>query len=259
MTYAAPSPKTISQDTFRELNNLSAYSRIDNFTRLRLTRDAKKLMNVDASAAYTILGILACLALDITKMKENHELAVRKATGDTKIRALTNFAVSLTRIGLHDESVEILESARKNYPGSFAIPVQLLRANIRRGAITEALDNWKAIIRLKKAGETRFFDAGLFEEISAFLKSNNIDESQIVELLSTATSLHMKEKVRSVSTEIKVEIDEEDGEAFLSIMVSLLSTPSSCAELNELLADEITKKSFPDQIIKRVPVSFVAN
>lgn len=100
-----PLPK--SSEFLSEIQTLlNTHSEVDEFTIRRLTREAKKLINVNPVSAYVALGTLAVLQLDVKKVHYYFNQAINI---QENITVWNNYCVCLGTLGYTIEAGELLK------------------------------------------------------------------------------------------------------------------------------------------------------
>jgi len=97
-------PKTKESKLIKELNILVEKEKedIDEFTMKRLKSEAEKLKGKDAAAAFSVLGMIACIEEDIESMHSHHKNAITHSNED--IGDLYQYVVSLMNCKLYQEA-----------------------------------------------------------------------------------------------------------------------------------------------------------
>ena len=96
------------------LENLTASKTLDEMATRRLAREARALMDSDASGAHTVLGGIASLEGNAAKVHEHYETAVRLSS--QRNPTLANYATALTNIGEMDEAFRTILKAHEAAP-----------------------------------------------------------------------------------------------------------------------------------------------
>jgi|GEM_PF-5512772 len=85
----------------------------DMFTLARLRRDAENIKKKAPNEGYMLLGMIACLEVNLSKCKENHQKSIRLATSALDYM---NYSKSLAYLGATGEAYKQITLALKHYP-----------------------------------------------------------------------------------------------------------------------------------------------
>lgn len=104
-------------NTRRLLDAITAHQDLkplSGFEVAQIRRDAKSLMDRDASEAHMVLGALACELFDIEAMRSHHLTSIQFNPGNLDARS--NFVISLSRSGFTQEAIEALQELVRRAP-----------------------------------------------------------------------------------------------------------------------------------------------
>jgi hypothetical protein len=123
-------PKSKYESIIRDLNVISnELCPIEEFTfKLQPYKtDAKKMIQSDPENAYILLGIIACIKMEIDSMHKYHKLAI-KCSSET-FHSFYQYCCSLSTQGLHKEAYEYALLAHEKIPEDKNALEQLLNAS----------------------------------------------------------------------------------------------------------------------------------
>jgi hypothetical protein len=224
--------------------------KVDEFTLLRLEKDAQKLLRVDPFNAYQLLGMLSCFKGKINDMHESYKKALNLAiTKEDKELVLDNYAASLYNTGYFSQSAEL---SSKIYNISF--PVKLI----------ESIND-------------RFFYAGLFHQVANFsrkynLPSNsfifkiesfidkyNIKDEQIQKVIKIAISVLHNHHIFNFHNAVYLELSSDESSTWLSYIIKVNRPVEEIVEMDYELACALAEEDFSsDLLLHFVPVYEVA-
>jgi len=102
-----PAEKT--NDIISQLNKMEVNAKGNVFHLLRYRRDAEALVKDNPSAAYDMLGAIACLEMDHESMHKFYHAAIDCSDGNPERYA--NYSISLGRLGFAKEAYEYISQA----------------------------------------------------------------------------------------------------------------------------------------------------
>ena len=109
-----PTRATKAEELAKTLSTIANSEELDEWRIRRLDREARALMNADPVAAHTVLGGIASLKGDVTRVDEHHRIALQLS--GNSVEALQNGAVSLSRVGKMDEAFAAILQAHERIP-----------------------------------------------------------------------------------------------------------------------------------------------
>lgn len=111
-----PAPQSKANEIIEALNEMGKSGQIDQIKLARWKHEANQMkQSGQVSPAFIILGMIACLEGDIEQMRSHHLNAIRYAS--ESIDALRNYAVSLKKSGILQDSLEYFKKAHQLEPG----------------------------------------------------------------------------------------------------------------------------------------------
>ena len=90
-----------------------------------------------------VLGALACELFDVDQMHERYRLAIQANPGN--ISALSNYSVSLSRIGLLREAVNVLHKLVEREPTNLAHLRNLVKEQFHGFMLSDAMESLKVL------------------------------------------------------------------------------------------------------------------
>ena len=236
MTYRTPTPATRASRLVDQLRSFASVGEPDDFSLLRIEREARGLMAADPVGAHTVLGVLASLRGNAEDVRYHNDIALQQSgrIADT----LNNYSVCLLQIGEAVEAFEFAREAFQRAPDNSVVLRQLIRAAIESAHFREArdlCDRWNALYpdrpiphESPARGLAGAVDRGAFREESAR------------EVLQIAQEMRSAANVRQVETVVVEDCTEPDSFLY---KIHVLASPAGAAELNEKVADRIVARS----------------
>ena len=109
-----PTRATKAEELVKTLSTIANAEELDEWGIHRLEREARALMNADPVTAHTVLGGIASLKGDVTRVDEHHRIALQLS--GNSVEALQNGATSLSRVGKMNEAFEAILLAHDRAP-----------------------------------------------------------------------------------------------------------------------------------------------
>ena len=228
------------------LENLTASKTLDEMATRRLAREARALMDSDASGAHTVLGGIASLEGNAAKVHEHYETAVRLSS--QRNPTLANYATALTNIGEMDEAFRTILKAHEAAPDD----LEFLDAAIgiagegAKFCQIRVLDERRKKLRPneRKNEETctraaEAIDRGAFTERGA------------QEVARIAHQIRADAKARYAGSVVTTLFGEPDR---FGLNIYVHTSPAEAADLNEKLANQVVED---DQLLKELDLNFV--
>ena len=236
MTYRTPTPATRASRLVDQLRSIAWADEQDDFSLLRIEREARGLMTADPVGAHTVLGALASLRGNAEDVRYHNDIALQQSgrTAD----ALNNYSVCLLQIGEAVEAFEFAREAFQRAPDNSVVLRQLIGVAVESAHFREArdlCDRWSALYPDRTVphesparGLAGAVDRGAFREESAR------------EVLQIAQEMRSAANVRQVETAVVEDCTEPDSFLY---KIHVLASPAGAAELNEKVADRIVARS----------------
>ena len=232
MPYDIPSSAPKSEELIKTLTRIAASDEINEFELRKLDREARKLMTADAAAAHTVLGGIASLRGRTEAVREHHEIAL-KLSGNSG-EALTNYAVSLSKVGEMTEAFKATMEALNRVPNDQeklldAIGAACWSAHFREGR--NLYRRWNEAFP-----DLPLADESIMTKVTDAVDRGAFSEEAAQEVVRIAHGIRREANVHTARNGMVAEHAEPDSFLFeLHVCVS----PVQAVGLNEKLADRI--------------------
>lgn len=239
-----PELATKTDQLFEEINRLHFAHAIDEFTLIRLEKEAQKLLNVDAFHAYQLFGTLAGFKNDVVNLHKDYNKALKLVvTSQDSAKALSNYAASLFNMGYFSEAAELsVKSYEYNPPSEVIVLVSSRFAYA--GLIHKAAD----LIRKHNLIEFHF----VFQ-VEQFMDEHSVTDEQLQKLIEIAISVLHEHQFFDFRNSISVEFAEDEDSKWLRYAIKVDRSVEEIVEMDyELahkLAYEVAKSNLPTELI----------
>ena len=129
-----------------ELEKLEDSERLDDLAIRRLSREAHALMPSHAAGAHLVLGGIAGIEGDATKVREHYRIALQLS--QRELTVLSNYATALGRAGEFDEGFAATMEAHQRAPDDMTLLSNAIHIAVQGGRFRESLtlcDTWKKL------------------------------------------------------------------------------------------------------------------
>ncbi|MHB8741698.1 MAG: hypothetical protein ACYC9L_01100 [Sulfuricaulis sp.] len=247
-----PQPKETTTDLINTLNDLVRRGERDDLIIRRIKRETDRLKSTDATSAYLLLGMIACLERDLSTSQKYHRMALNlSSTYFTNV----NYGLSLSRFGAVSEATHYLERAVKLEPENITA-LEVLIDNVfsacRFRHTRDLLNKWKFL----KPGQTHPLEKSIAGYVAVLEGHEVLDEEaeSLIKLVSEqmlANSLYP----RSAGSATDLQILEEDSAKWLDYSLNIEGNVDEAVEMNCGLADIVAGKVVP-KVLKSIVVRY---
>jgi hypothetical protein len=201
----------------------------------RLRQEAKKLLAVDAAAAYQILGGLAAIEFDIEGLHENHKAALRLTSAPD---AIANYGVSLQLLGLFQEATPLAVRASNAQPENLYYLRTAVDYATYSGEIRKALELCSELE--KRAPDQEIEMKDLLLDFQKLMDKTGVDEHEIRKSFEIAFALLRSSTLRHDHVSLAVDLTTNSECAHFRIYVRAL--PGDVRKLDLRLGAELANQ-----------------
>ena len=245
-------PKT--EDLFKEVNRLlfQEGAQIDEFTRARLVREARQLIDqgTDPAGGYALLAALAVFRRDVQQVRNNYQQAIKIASHNPYI--FTNYCHSLVNLGYISEAFDIAVTISDHFPNNSEVISKSIGFFILAGKYQLAAGLIEKFHQLSPNQQIPE------EEIVIFAKKFNLNEANIQKYISITMAVfhHLQNRAKIIlRTKCEIFSDGESEWIYLGIWIGNVSV-EELVDMTFELSDVLAEEHFPIETTSRFSVSY---
>ena len=214
------------------LERLDTSERLDDLEVQRLARDANVLMASDPTGAHTVLGGVAGIKGDATKVHEHYRAALRLSRREVPV--LNNYAIALGRAGHFEEALPPIMEAHGRVPDNVQVLENAAIVAVQGGRFTESLPLYEAWNRLRPARP-------LWHEFAArkaadAARRGVFTEAAVGNVLRLAHGARIAAQIRSAGFSIDAVFGEPDSFSFALLV---RGTPREAIEVENDFVERV--------------------
>ena len=235
MTYHVPARATKASELAERINAITYADEVNDLALRRIERDAHKLMAADPVDAHTVLGAVAVLRGRIDEVRRHHDIALQQSGHSAQ--ACYNYSVSLMGLGELIEAFETAREAFRRAPDDGDVLRHLILVALGSAHFREARDHcdrWNTLFPGNPSPHEPPAKA-----LAGAVERDVFREESVREVLKIAHDIRRAAKVVLFDTAVLV--DGSGPDSFL-YKLRLPLSPARAVDLNERLADRITKR-----------------
>jgi len=248
-----PVPKTKSDEIIEQLNGMGFSDPKNYFKLARFKKDAEAFLRDDPSAAYYVLGAIACLERDIEAMHKFHQNGITSSGNNPN--AFANYAASLGRLGFVQKCYEQIRETFERDPEP-QIAVALVYRSIECGRISEAYAVAQQIPQEARIELKELFDFdGFLTPAAECISQNGLSDNDLSAVVIAVANLFHAHGVYGVSCQVRVVSDGVDP--FISYEYSFPFDDVDVFDLDYEIEKELTKLKIKGAIMETLHISLV--
>lgn len=217
-------PEPITRRLLDEISNAYGTGGLSEFDLARLRREAYGLMKVAPADAHMVLGAIAAERYDIDVMRSHHKTSMELSPRNIEVRA--NYAVSLSRVGLIQEAIDILRELLATDPTNLLQLKHLLSEQIHGLRFVDAVKTKLTI--LQRQPDFDFRDLADVDALHMVLTRCGYSQDDAAKHMDLAFSILRARKVHFEEYVLLIDDDQDDSGVFVTLRVH--------AEIDQALA-----------------------
>ena len=220
---------------------------LDDLALARLAREAQGLMKSDPAGAHMVLGGIAGIEGDVTRVCKHHEIAL-KLSGRSS-QTLTNYAAALINVGEMNEAFTTIMEAHDRARGDLrvltsAIGIAVQSAEFRRSHVL--YHRWN-LLRPQEPRE----DEELMKAAGEAIDRGAFNEEAARKVVRLAHQVRVKVGARYAESALVSVYGEPDR---FGLDMHVHTSPGEAADLNEAFADQVVAD---DELLTELRLNFV--
>ena len=215
-----------------ELERLDTSERLDDLEVLRLARDANALMASDPTGAHTVLGGVAGIKGDASKVHEHYRAALRLSHREGPV--LNNYAIALGRAGNFEEALPPIIEAHERVPDDVQVLENAAMVAVQGGRFTESLPLYEAWNRLRPAHPLWHESAA--RKAAEAAQRGVFTEAAVGNVLRLAHGARLAAQIRSAGFSIDAVFGEPDNFSFALLV---RGTPREAMEVENEFVERV--------------------
>lgn len=200
------------------------------FELTKLKKEAKLIVKHDAAEGYALLGLLACLEMDVDACLNYFNKSIRLGSN---IARYLNYSSSLLALGLVDEGFELIDSLSDKFKGDTEYLEMAMDFAIQSGRPHRVGALYKMLKRLKP--NDKFVHANQFKEIADEFVLRGFTDATSNKILNIAYKIVRENGFRIYSHLIFTNSDEPSEDLYYSIRIN--ATVDKVVDMNIQLSE----------------------
>lgn len=230
--------KTKSDQIFDDIKDLFfRKKKPDQLTLARIKNEVKKLLKVNAGEGHGLLGMIACLEVDVASCKRHHEAAI-KLTND--VVDYINYIKSLTFLGLSKEAYQEIENALNIFPCNPDLITLAIKTAIYSGHPSDVHGYYERLSKINQNIEDT--EIIYYMYLAERFSQANITHDVASSLLQLADGLVVKNGLHSFSKTMFT--DDIDSNSDIYWWIEIDANPAKVVEMNMELCEQIANDPY---------------
>jgi len=200
------------------------------FELAKLKKDAQSIKNINPAQGYSLLGLIACLEVDIEGCRSNFKNAIRL---DGDMTQYLNYSSSLLSFGLMDESFQLIDSMLDKFKGDPEYLEVAMDVAIQSGRPNQVANSYQMLKRLKP--NDSLVKANGYKDIADEFIRLGISDEMSNKILNIAYNIVRERGLRVYSHLIFTNDDDPSGDLYYSMRVN--ATIEKVVDMNIQLSE----------------------
>jgi len=200
------------------------------FELAKLKKDAQSIKNINPAQGYSLLGLIACLEVDIEGCRSNFKKAIRL---DGDMTQYLNYSSSLLSFGLMDESFQLIDSMLDKFKGDPEYLEVAMDVAIQSGRPNQVENSYQMLKRLKP--NDSLVKANSYKDIADEFIRLGISDEMSNKILNIAYNIVRERGLRVYSHLIFTNDDDPSGDLYYSMRVN--ATIEKVVDMNIQLSE----------------------
>ena len=210
-----PLPEPITRHLLDEIYNAYGTGGLSEFELARLRREASGLMKIAPADAHMVLGAIAAERYDIDDMRSHHKTALDLNPRNVDLRS--NYAVSLSRVGLLQEAIDVLHELSATEPTNLIHLKHLLSEQIHGLRFVDALKTKVTI--LQRQPDFDFQGLADVDALHTVLSRCGYSQDDASKHVDLAFSVLRERKVHFEEYVLLIDDDLDDSGVYVTLRV----------------------------------------
>lgn len=226
--------QTKSNQLFDDITHLFLGDKKPNqLTLARIKREIESVRKVNVVEGRVLLGMVACLEVDVKSCKRHHELAISSSSSD--VIPYLNYAKSLAFLGLSNEAFQQIKKGLSVYPHSPDLISFAIHTAIGSGHPADVDDYYDALSKIKP--DMNDTEINSTKSIAKKFSQTGITNEIASSLMKLADGLILKNRLHSFTKNFFT--DETGSNIDIYCWIEINANPAKVVEMNMELCEKI--------------------